>query len=120
MGPRAGRNQQPRTQRHADALRDLVSSGPRRPMYIVRRDPPWCPVTGKLRFGTRVEAIMTLRETQAKKRHGQTNREEQRVYDCEFCKIDGKNGWHMTSQPYDETRRNGQENGNGRKPSANS
>jgi hypothetical protein len=74
-------------------------------LYIVRRDPQWCRVTGKMRYGSAVEARMTLRETHAKAQHGQSNRTEDRAYPCDFCMIDGVQGWHLTSKPYDEAKK---------------
>jgi len=72
-------------------------------LYVVRRDPQWCPRTGKMRYGSRIEALMTLRETAAKAHHGQSNRAEERAYECKTEK-GGCGGWHLTSQPFDETK----------------
>lgn len=69
-----------------------------RPLYFVRRDNQWCRTTGKLRMG-KIEALMTLRETLAKRQHGQSNRAEERAYECRHC-----DGWHLTSQPFDGER----------------
>jgi hypothetical protein len=67
-------------------------------IYFVRRDPTWCAKTGKYRYGSKVEAMMTLRELEAKKTHGQPGRGESRAYECDHCTDrDGRKGWHFTS-----------------------
>lgn len=72
-------------------------------LHIVRRDSAFCRATGKMRYGSKVEARMTLRETKAKAQHGQTNRAEDRAY---YCKPEkgGCGGYHLTSQPYDPAK----------------
>ncbi len=56
---------------------------------LVLRDPSHCK-SGKIRYGSKIEALLTLRETQRK------GREEQRTYQCHLC----EGGWHLTSTPW--------------------
>jgi hypothetical protein len=60
-----------------------------------------CPVSGKVRFRDKREALDALHHAVAVRRvleaEGQdTRRKECRVYPCPSC-----NGWHLTSQPAD-------------------
>jgi hypothetical protein len=55
----------------------------------VQKDPSHCK-SGKIRYGSKIEALLTLRETRGK------GREEQRAYQCHLC----EGGWHLTSAPW--------------------
>ena len=72
-------------------------------LYYVRHESQWCRQTGKQRYGSMVEARMTLRETRAKAQHGQANRAEDRAYYCRPEK-GGCGGFHLTSKPYDPAK----------------
>lgn len=54
-----------------------------------------CPASGKRIFATHGEADEQLQNTLRKRALGQTNRREQRVYECPPGEC---GGWHLTSQ----------------------
>lgn len=89
---------------HRNPVKPARSVRPKRRHIPPKRHLDKCPVSGKIRFRDKREALDALHYAVATRRlmetEGQVSRRQEcRVYACPSC-----SGWHLTSKPADRRR----------------